>query len=261
MQHISVTTSDGVMHIVFNRPERKNSLTDEMYLAIGEAIDSAMLEPDVKVVLFSGAGGVFTAGNDLDDFISRPPRDGSAPVFRFLQKLASLTKPAVAAVEGLAIGIGTTMLLHCDLVYAATDARFALPFVNLGLVPEAASSLLLPRLAGHQRAAEKLLFGDPFSAGEALELNFINRLLPAADVLAHAVQQARRLAQLPAGSVRATKALMRGVNDGSATEDSEVQKRMAQEILVFSARVSGPATREAIDAFKAKRKPNFTGLD
>src|SRR5437867_846022 len=181
MNQINVSTSDGVMQVVFNRPERKNALTEPMYEAITQALELAARQDETNVVLLCGAAGVFTAGNDLDDFISRPPKDADAAVFRFLRALATFPKPVIAAVEGLAIGVGTTMLLHCDLVYAASDARFALPFVTLGLVPEAACSLLLPRVAGHQRAAERLLFGDAFPATDALALGFINRLLPAAE--------------------------------------------------------------------------------
>ena len=262
MNQISVSTSDGVMQVVFNRPERKNALTEPMYEAITQALELAARQEETRVVLLSGAAGVFTAGNDLDDFISRPPKDADAAVFRFLRALATFPKPVIAAVEGLAIGVGTTMLLHCDLVYAASDARFALPFVTLGLVPEAASSLLLPRLAGHQRAAERLLFGDAFPATDALALGFINRLLPAAEVLPHAMQQAARLARLPAGSVRGTKSLMKGQGDvAPAGSTSDVLERMDQEIKMFANRVAGPAAREAINAFKAKRAPNFAGLE
>lgn len=258
MKQVAIQISNGVMHVVFNRPERKNSLTDEMYIAIGEAIDAAASEPEVKVLLLSGAAGVFTAGNDLDGFVNQPPTDADAPVFRFLRKLAAFPKPVIAAVEGLAIGVGTTMLLHCDLVYAAENARFALPFVTLGLVPEAASSLLLPRLAGHQRAAEKLLFGDPFPVGEAQALGFINRVLPAGEVLPFAVERAERLALLPAGSIRGTKTLMKAKPRG---EGDEILGHMGQEIKLFVQRLGGPAMREAIAAFKEKRKPDFTGME
>lgn len=258
MKQVAIQISNGVMHVVFNRPERKNSLTDEMYIAIEEAIDAAASEPEVKVLLLSGAAGVFTAGNDLDGFVNQPPTDADAPVFRFLRKLAAFPKPVIAAVEGLAIGVGTTMLLHCDLVYAADNARFALPFVTLGLVPEAASSLLLPRLAGHQRAAEKLLFGDPFPVGEAQALGFVNRVLPAGEVLSFAVERAERLALLPAGSIRGTKTLMKAKTRG---EGDEILGHMGQEIKLFVQRLGGPAMREAIAAFKEKRKPDFSGME
>ena len=259
MSTIQSTVSNGVMHVVFNRPERKNSITSEMYTALSTLLNAAATDPQVKALMLSGASGVFTAGNDLDDFIQNRPENGQAPVFQFMKALAVFPKPLVAAVEGLAIGIGTTMLLHCDLVYVAEDARFSLPFVNLGLVPEAASSLLLTRVAGHQRAIEKLLLGDMFTANEAADLGFVNRVLPAAEVLYHASRQAERLALLPAGSVRATKALVKG-NTASRSVD-EVTQRIEDEAALFVQRVAGPATLEAITAFKEKRKPNFDGKD
>lgn len=258
MAQIGIQIARGVMHVVFNRPERKNSLTDEMYIAIGKAIDEAVSQPAVKVLLLSGAGGVYTAGNDLDGFVNQPPRDVDAPVFSFLRKLAAFPKPVIAAVEGLAIGVGTTMLLHCDLVYAAENSRFALPFVTLGLVPEAASSLLLPRLAGHQRASEKLLFGDPFPAHEAQAMGFVNRVLPAQEVLPFAVERAERLASLPAGSIRDTKNLMKATRQDG---DDEILGHMEQEIELFAQRLGGSAMLEAIAAFKEKRKPDFTGME
>lgn len=261
MAEILQSLTDGVLQIVMHRPDKKNALTAEMYLALRSAFDEAARDAAVKVVLLSGAGGVFTAGNDLDDFIERPPKDADAPVFRFLRALAIFEKPVVAAVEGLAIGIGTTMLLHCDLVYASEEARFALPFVTLGLVPEAASSLLLPALAGYQRAAEKLLLGDAFPATEAQSIGFVNRLLPKGEVKVFAEQQARRLASLPAGSVVQSKSLMRLAGAGGAGGDSAVLRHMDEEIRRFGTRLGGASMLEAIAAFKAKRKPVFDGLD
>jgi len=258
MSHIQTSVSNGVMHATFQRPERKNSLTAEMYSDMCAVFDRAAQDADVKVLLLSGAANVFTAGNDLDDFIQNRPQDLNAPVFQFMRKIAAFPKPLIAAVQGLAIGIGTTMLLHCDLVYVADDTRFSLPFVNLGLVPEAASSLLLPRVAGHQKAMEKLWFGDMFTAADALDLGFVNRVLPSADVLAFATAQAERLAALPAGSVRGTKSLAKG-HAGAAPD--AVQQRVDEEATLFVQRVAGPATLEAIAAFKAKRKPNFVGMD
>lgn len=259
MSPIQSSVANGVMHAVFHRPERKNSLTADMYAELCDVFDRAAQDDDVKVLLLSGAAGVFTAGNDLDDFVRNPPKDINAPVFRFVTRLAAFPKPVVAAVEGLAIGIGTTMLLHCDLVYVADNTRFSVPFVNLGLVPEACSSLLLPRVAGHQRAAEKLLLGDIFTAAEAFELGFINRLLPPHEVLAYATGQAQRLAKLPGGSVRGTKALMKGRAEGS--DQDELAERIRQEVDLFCQRVTGPATLEAVAAFKEKRKPDFAGKD
>jgi enoyl-CoA hydratase/carnithine racemase len=262
MQQIESTISNGLMKVVFARPERKNALTEEMYGALGAALDAATCRPEVKVLLFAGAAGVFTAGNDLEDFISRPPQDADAPVFRFLRRLATFPKPAIAAVEGLAIGVGTTMLLHCDLVYAAEDAQFVLPFVSLGLVPEAASSVLLPRVAGYQRAAEKLLFGDSFPAGEAQAMGFVNRVLPPGEVLPFAIRQAERLALLPAGSVRGTKELMKAAGSQMPKDGrSLILQCMEREFELFTRRLAGPAVREAIGAFKEKRRPDFTDIE
>jgi enoyl-CoA hydratase/carnithine racemase len=262
MNEIRSAISNGVMYVVMHRPERKNSLTAAMYASLCEVLDRAARDPGVKAMMISGAAGVFTAGNDLNDFVENPPKDVDAPVFRFMTRIATFPKPLVAAVEGVAIGVGTTMLLHCDLVYVADDARFSLPFVNLGLVPEAASSLLLSRVAGHQHAFERLLFGDPFTATEAFELGFVNKVLPADDVLYFAARQAELLAQLPQGSVRGTKALMKARFEPSAnTDPDEVVQRIRDEADRFVQRVAGPAAREAILAFKEKRKPNFAGMD
>lgn len=168
-QYIRSEARDGVFHIEIARPEKKNALTADMYQALAEALARAEADPAVRVILISGAGGNFTAGNDLADFLDHPPKDEDAPVFRFLNAFAGLQKPFVAAVNGVAVGVGTTVLLHCDLVYAGASARFALPFANLGLTPEAASSLLLPLRAGHARAAEMLMLGEVFSAQTALD--------------------------------------------------------------------------------------------
>lgn len=262
MRSIQSCISKGVMHVVFNRPERKNSLTCEMYSSLCELLDRAAQDASVKALMLSGSSGVFTAGQDLDDLRQHPPKDIDAPAFQFMLRIAAFPKPLVAAVEGVAIGIGTTLLLHCDLVYVAHDTRFALPFVNLGLMPQAGSSLLLPRTCGHQRAAEKLLFGDMFTASQAMELGFVNRVLPSADVLYCAARQAERLAQLPAGSVRGTKALMKGRADhvGRLMAD-EVSQRIREEAELFVQRVAGPATLEAVRAFKEKRKSDFAGMD
>lgn len=262
MSEIRFSLSNGVLHLVMHRPERKNALTTAMYIALCDLLAQAATDPGVKAVMMSGASGVFTAGNDLGDFTAHPPKDVDAPVFRFMTQLAIFPKPLVAAVEGLAIGIGTTLLLHCDLVYVAKGARFSLPFVNLGLVPEAASSLLLSRVAGHQRAFERLVLGETFSAAEAFELGFVNKVLPEDEVLYFAARQAELLAQLPVGSVRGTKALMkaRSLLPGAPEADRLVQ-RIREEAALFVQRVTSPAAQEAILAFKEKRKPDFSGLD
>ena len=254
------------MTVKIHRPERKNSLTTQMYADLANALTHADASDDVKVLVLTGSEGAFTAGNDLDDFVQYPPKSMADPVFRFMSCIAAFTKPLIAAVDGLAIGVGTTMLFHCDLVYISESAKFSMPFVSLGLVSEAGSSLMLPLIAGHQRASEKLLLGEVFTATQAHELGFVNAILPSAEVLAFAQVQAEKLAKLPRGSVTATKALikrrfvsMEMVNSGSKKD--YVQDQINAEADVFIRRVTGPATLEAISAFKEKRKPNFAGKD
>lgn len=253
---IQATLADGVLHIVFHRPEKKNALTVEMYETLNATLDRAEGDAAVKVMLFSGTGGVFTAGNDLEDFLQRPPRDAGAPVFGFMRRLVVARKPVIAAVEGLAIGLGTTMLLHCDLVYAGADARFAFPFANLGLVPEAGSSFLLPQIAGRHRASEALYFGDPLSAREAHELGFVNAVLCAGQALPHALERAGRLARLPRGSVVGTKQMTRPPHEQEA-----LLAHMQRETSLFLQRLGGAAAQEAFTAFKDKRRPDFTEMD
>lgn len=245
---------NGVLRIQFNRPEKKNAITAAMYLAMGDALQTADADPAVRVVLFLGAPEIFTAGNDLEDFLKNPPQGDDAPPFRFLRAIGHASKPVVAAVSGAAVGIGTTMLLHCDLVYAASNARFSMPFTQLGLVPEAAASLLLPRLAGYQRAAEKLLFGDPFDAAEALQIGLVAKVLAPDQLQAFAEAQVARLVALPAASLRVTKRLMKAETDGA------IDARMAQEGAHFIAMLKEPAAKEAFQAFFERRKPDFSKL-
>lgn len=259
MSTIVTGTHNGVLRIVFNRPEKKNALTVEMYEAINEAFDLAAGDPQIKALLFAGEGGVFTAGNDLQDFLAHPPRGEEAPVFQFIRNLAHCPKPMVCAVQGFAVGVGTTMLLHCDLVYAADDAKFSLPFVNLGLCPEAASSLLLPQIAGYQRAAEKLLLGEPFGAEEGEHMGFVNKILPPDQVIEYATRQAEKIAALPAPSVRATKMFLKGGK--KASEQKVVFERMEEEAAVFMEMLGGPAALEAMNAFMQKRKPDFSSIE
>jgi enoyl-CoA hydratase/carnithine racemase len=240
---------DGaVLEIAFNRPLKKNALTADMYLAAAEALREAEKDDTVRVVLFRGEGDSFCAGNDLEDFAANPPVEEDAPVFRFLDTASRAAKPYVAAVHGSAVGIGTTLLLHCELVYAADNARFALPFTRLGLVPEFASSYLLPLVAGYHRAAELLLLGETFDAGKAAAAGFITRVVPAGEVLDAARQAARSLAALPAKSVQRTKALMRGAHAAA------VQARMKAEIDEFRPMLFEPPARAALERFLAKRK-------
>jgi enoyl-CoA hydratase/carnithine racemase len=225
-----------------------------MYAAMADALEHAAADGAVRVALITGSHEAFTAGNDLGDFLNNPPQEENAPVYRFLRALAAFPKPLVAAVCGPAVGIGTTLLLHCDLVYAGENASLSLPFVNLGLCPEAASSLLLPAIAGHTRAAEKLLLGEPFGAEEARELGIVNRVLPSTEVEAFARAQAAKLAAKPLSSLVATKALMR------QPSAMEVRDAMLREGEVFGRMLREPAAREAFSAFMEKRKPDFSRI-
>ncbi len=249
---VRIGQADGVLRIEMARPEKKDALTAEMYATLADALAGADADPAVRVILISGAGGNFTAGNDLADFLEKPPMDESAPVYRFLEGFARLQKPFVAAVEGVAIGVGTTMLLHCDLAYAGSGARFALPFATLGLTPEAASSLLLPLRIGHARAAEMLMLGEPFSAQRALEVGIVNAVLPDGQVLDHALERCRKLSAQPAASLRLTKQLMK------RAQQTLIRETMSFEAEVFKQRLVSPEAKEAFAAFFEKRKPDFS---
>jgi len=253
---IQTRTAEGILTIEFDRADKKNAITAAMYQTLADAFRAAETDPAVRVILLRGKPEIFTAGNDLEDFLQRPPTtaaDGTpAPVFQFLQAISTACKPVVAAVSGAAVGVGTTMLLHCDLVYASETAKLSLPFAQLGLCPEAASSLLLPRLVGYQRAAEKLMLGEAFNAQEALDMGLVNRVLPVAELHDFALAQARKLAALPASSLRETKRLMKG---GDA---AIVGKRMLEEGEVFRRMLVAPEAKEAFTAFFGKRKPDFS---
>ena len=242
----------GILRITLNRPDKKNSITAAMYQAIADALKDARADQAVRVVLISGSAEMFTAGNDLADFMNNPPGSETAPVFQFLENISRCEKPIVAAVGGVAVGVGTTMLLHCDLVYAADNARFSLPFTSLGLVPEAASSYLLPQIAGYQKAAELLLLGEPFDAAKAKEAGFITAVVPAAELLATAEKAAAKIAALPGKSVRNTKALLKRAHAAN------IAGQMAEENAQFRSMLGEPAAREAFSAFFAKRKPDFS---
>lgn len=250
VQHV-----DGICRIEMSRADKKNALTAAMYQSMADALASAEAESSVKVILICGAGGNFTAGNDLTDFLENPPMDESAPVFRFINGFATLQKPFVAAVEGVAIGVGTTMLLHADLVYAGASARFALPFANLGVTPEAASSLLLPLRAGYARAAEMLMLGEAFSAQTALDTGIINGVRPDGEVLSHTLERCRKLATQPSASIRLTKQLMK------RSQHALIEETMKKESEIFKKRLVSPEAKEAFAAFLEKRKPDFTQFD
>jgi enoyl-CoA hydratase/carnithine racemase len=254
---ILTSRSGGVLTIEFNRAERKNAITTAMYQSIADALVDGDKDPGVRAILLTGKPEIFTAGNDLDDFLrnSAPvpgvsPQD--RPVFQFMRALSGMSKPVVAAVSGAAIGIGTTMLMHCDLVYAGDNAKFSLPFAQLGLCPEFGSSLLLPQLAGYPRAAEKLMLGEPFGAQEALEMGLVSKVLPAAELRAFAEQQAGKLAALPAASIRATKALMKRPSQQQLAETLAIEGKQFFDML------QGAEAKEAFTAFFEKRKPDFS---
>ena len=249
---IKTATLNGVATIEIARPEKKNALTVEMYQAMADALLDAEADAAVRAVLITGQPGIFTSGNDLDDFMRRPRAGDDSPVFQFMRALIDCNKPVVAAVTGAAIGIGTTMLLHCDFVYVADDARLAMPFTNLGLVPEFASSLVLPQLMGHRRAAEKLLLGDPFSGETAVECGIANAVLPAGELVAHARRVAERFNALPPGAVSETKRLLRG------PQREALLATVRSEALVFGKRLASPEAREAMQAFFEKRRPDFS---
>ena len=225
-----------------------------MYGALADALEAARNDAAVRVLVIQGHESIFSAGNDISDFLSAPPSRPDAPVFRFLRGLHGFPKPLVAAVCGPAVGIGVTLLLHCDLVYAGDNAAFSLPFVNLGLCPEAGSSLLLPQLMGHQRAAEALLLGEPFGAETALEAGLVNRVVPPAEANALAERQALKLAAKPLAALVETKRLMKKAGAAAVTE------RIAEEGASFARMLSEPAAREAFTAFMQKRKPDFSSL-
>jgi enoyl-CoA hydratase/carnithine racemase len=249
---IVTESADRIARIQINRPEKKNALTADMYQRLADALRGAAADSRIRVVFIHGQADCFCSGNDLKDFLERPPHADNAPVFQFLQAISTAPKPVVAAVSGVAVGIGTTMLLHCDLVFATAQTRFQLPFVPLGIVPEAGSSLLLPMMAGYQRAAELLLLGRPFGAEKAREIGFVNEIVAPEALMTHASEAAQALAALPPESVRLTKALMRKRNAPA------VAQQMDEEGRTFRARLDSPEAKEAMTAFFEKRKPDFS---
>ena len=257
MSDILTHVEAGVMTLTFNRVDKKNSITRAMYAALADGLERAAQDAAVRVALIQGDATVFSAGNEIGDFQNAPADPGpreQQPVWRFLRAIATFPKPIVAAVCGPAVGVGTTLLLHCDLVYAGDNAAFALPFVNLGLVPEAASSLLLPQMLGYHRAAEALLLGEPFMAEAALEVGLVNRVVPPTECNAAAQQQARKLAAKPLASLIETKRLMKG------GQQAAVLARMNEEGELFGRMLHEPAAREAFAAFAERRKPDFSKI-
>lgn len=247
MSDILTREDSGVLIITFNREARKNAITVPMYQHLTATLERAADDPGVAVVLFHGSEQTFSAGNDLADFLSDPPSRADAPVWQFLRSLSAFPKPLVAAVCGVAVGIGTTLLLHCDLVHAGSNARFSLPFVNLGLCPEAGASLLLPRLMGYQRAAEVLLLGEPFDAQAALQAGLVNRVVAPQEALESALAQARKLASKPLQAVLETRRLLKSASAGVLRE------RIDEEARVFAQLLETDRAREAIAGFGVRR--------
>jgi enoyl-CoA hydratase/carnithine racemase len=250
-QEITVNRIGRAFHIRLDRADKRNAVTRSMYEAMTEAIAIAETDPAIRAVLFSGAGGAFCAGNDLNDFVGDPPTGMESPAFRFLRAVSTAQKVLVAAVHGAAVGIGTTMLLHCDLVVAARSAKLSLPFVALGLVPEAASTLLLPRAVGHLRATELLLLGEPIDAETALRWGLVNRIVDDERLIDTAMELVTRVASLPPAAVRLTKQLLKDDRGG-------VGVRIEQEADIFLDRLKAPEFQEAASAFLEKRPPDFS---
>jgi enoyl-CoA hydratase/carnithine racemase len=254
MNHVEILRERGLMTIRLDRPERKNSITASMYRGLTDALTSAREDDSVRTVLLGGREEIFTAGNDIDEFLNDPPVHADAPAFLFLNTVAEFPKPVVAAVGGAAIGVGATMLFHCDLVYAGENAVFSLPFIDLGLCPEAGSALLAPQMLGYHKAAEALLLGDPISATSACALGLVNKVVPTSEVTTFARQQALRLAGKPLSGLLHTKRLMK------SWQQPQVKAQMQQEMQTFIEMLKGAAAREAFTAFAQKRKPDFSQL-
>jgi len=251
---IIAESQEHILRIKINRPEKKNALTIAMYAAMADAILRAEEGDDIRVIFLQGTPDCFTAGNDLQDFKDFKPDGEVRGINAFLGAIGRAKKPLVAAVGGIAIGVGTTMLLHFDLVYAGQNAQFRLPFVNLGLCPEAASSFLLPSLIGHQHASELLLLGEFFSAVKALEIGLVNAVYPDSEFIDKAYAQAQKLAQQPPASVRLTKALLKRSISG------EIADTMAQEMKYFAERLGSAECAEALSAFFERRKADFSSF-
>jgi enoyl-CoA hydratase/carnithine racemase len=245
---------EGILRIQFNRPEKKNAMTMSMYSTVAELLDAAAKDDETRVVLLHGAGDVFSAGNDLGDFLHNPLKNADSPQARYIDALIKFDKPLIAAVHGVAIGGGTTVLAHCDFVYAAEQTRFQMPFVNLALVPELGTSHWLPAQIGYLAAAELVLLALPFDARRAAELGFVTRVVSEADLMATAMDTAHRLTRQPAGAVRASKRLMKRTLGGEMATAADL------EIQEFASRLQSAEAKEAITAFLEKRRPDFTKI-
>ena len=243
----------GIMTLTFNRVDKKNSINSDMYLGLVDALEQAEKDPAVRVVIIQGHETIFSSGHDLNVFLN-PPDPRNPPVFRFLHSISTFPKPIIAAVAGPAVGIGATMLFHCDLVYAGDNASLSMNFVNMGLCPEGASSYMAPKMMGYHRAAESILMGESIAAEAALEMGLVNHVVPAAEVSAYALERARKLASKPMSSLIETKRLMK------APYADSVKAQIAEERVSFGRMLREPAAKEAIRAFMEKRKPDFSKM-
>ena len=252
MSDIITERSGNILRIQLNRPEKKNAMTLAMYITLADLLNDAAKDDQIRVVLWHGAGDSFSAGNDIEDFLKNPPGAGASPQARLIQALINFDKAIVAAVQGAAIGGGTTMLTHCDFVFAGESAKFQMPFVNLAVVPEFGSSYSVPARIGHLRAAELILLGQPFNASRAAELGLVTRVVPDQELLATATKTASALAEKPPRALQACKRLMR-----SSTRE-QLERAVKLENEEFSKRVRSAEAKEAFTAFLEKRRPNFT---
>ena len=251
MDEIVTEQAGDVLRVQLNRPKRRNAMTSAMYVTLAEIFNDAARDERTHVVLWHGAGESFCSGNDVEDFLKNPPGPGESPQARLMAALLDFDKPLIAAVQGAAVGGGTTMLLHCDFVYAGESARFQLPFINLALVPEFGSSAILPARIGHLRAAELVMLGSPFDAGRAAELGLVTQVLPDRDLLATATALAQKLAAKPIGALRAGKRLLK------QPFREATRLAMKSENEEFSVQVRSADAKEALTAFMEKRRPEF----
>lgn len=254
MNEILTERSGSILRVTLNRPAKKNAMTSAMYNAIADTLNGAAKDDDISVVIWDAAGDSFSAGNDVEDFIKNPPSPGESPQARLGNALLNFDKPVIAAVKGAAVGGGTTLLTHCDFVYAGESTKFQIPFVNLGLVPEFGSSWSLPARFGYIRAAELVLLGQPFSAEIAAQIGLVTRVVPDAELLATATQTAEKLAAKPIGALRASKRLMR------QSSREQIEQAIKVETEEFSSRVRSAEVKEVFTAFLEKRPPDFTKI-
>ena len=252
MDEIITERSDGILRVELNRPSRKNAMTSGMYIDLADIFNDAARDASIRVVLWHGAGDSFCAGNDIEDFLKNPPGPGESPQASLMNAFVNFDKPVVVAVQGAAIGGGTTMLTHCDFIYAGESAKFQMPFINLAVVPEFGSSCSVPARIGHLRAAELILLGVPFDARRAAELGLVTEVVSDKDVLARATETAQKLAAKPAAALQASKRLMK------QPFRDQIKAAMKAENEEFSAQVRSEDAKEAFTAFLEKRKPDFT---